>query len=82
MTDDDIYLGLTEVFRDIFDEPELVLTAKTSADDIPAWTSFVHISIIVAAEQRFGVKFTTSQIESLKNVGDFVALIRTALAKR
>jgi acyl carrier protein len=82
VTDEEIYRGLTEVFHDIFDDPELVLTDKTSAADIPAWTSFVHISIIVAAEQRFAVKFTTSQIESLKNVGDLVAMIRAVGSKR
>ena len=82
MTDDEIYGGLTEVFRDIFDNPELQLTAKTSAADIPEWTSFIHVNIIVATEQRFGVKFTTSQIEALKNVGDLVALVHASRARR
>ena len=34
------------------------------------------MNIIIAAELKFGIKFTTSEIEALKNVGDFVALIK------
>lgn len=77
MTDAEIYQQLTEVFHDIFDDPTLVLRPETSAADIPDWTSFIHVNIIVATEARFGVKFSTADIERLKNVGDLVALIRS-----
>lgn len=40
------------------------------------WDSFNHINIVVASEMRFGVSFRSSELEDLKNVGDFVALIR------
>lgn len=76
MTDGEIYQQLTEVFHDIFDDPTLVLKPETSAADIPDWTSFIHVNLIVATEQRFGVKFSTADIERLKSVGDLVALVR------
>jgi acyl carrier protein len=71
----DIYAQLTEIFRDIFDDPSLVVTPEMSAKDIPEWDSFNHINIIVAAEQRFGVKFRTADIDGLKSVGEFAELI-------
>jgi acyl carrier protein len=80
MTDSEIYQQLTEVFHDIFDDPTLVLKPETSAADIPDWTSFIHINLIVATEDRFGVKFSTADIERLKNVGDLVALVRSKRA--
>jgi acyl carrier protein len=80
MTDAEIYQQLTEVFHDIFDDPTLVLKPETSAADIPDWTSFIHINLIVATEDRFGVKFSTADIERLKNVGDLVALVRSKRA--
>jgi acyl carrier protein len=46
-----------------------------SAKDVPEWDSFNHINIIVAAEQRFGVKFRTAEIEALRTVGEFADLI-------
>lgn len=76
MTDAEIYQQLTEVFHDLFDDPSLVLKPETSAADIPEWTSFLHVNLIVATEQRFGIKFSTAEIERLKNVGDLVALVR------
>jgi acyl carrier protein len=76
MTDAEIYHQLTEVFHDVFDDPSLVLKPETSAADIPEWTSFIHLNLIVATEDRFGIKVSTAEIERLKNVGDLVALVR------
>ena len=76
MTDAEIYSQLTEVFHDLFDDPSLVLKPETNAADIPEWTSFMHLNLIVATEDRFGIKVSTAEIERLKNVGDLVALVR------
>ncbi|MBV9248416.1 MAG: acyl carrier protein [Acetobacteraceae bacterium] len=78
----EIYGALTSVFHDIFDDEEIVLRPETTATDIPDWDSFNHINIIVAVETRFGIKFQTTEIESLKNVGDLVAAIEHKLAAR
>jgi acyl carrier protein len=34
-----------------------------------------HITIVVEAERRFGIKVRTAEIERLRNVGDFMTLI-------
>ena len=72
---DDIYPALTEIFRDVLDDPAFVITPQTSANDHPEWDSFNHINIIVATEMRFGVKFRTVEIDASRNVGDFARLI-------
>jgi acyl carrier protein len=66
---------LTEMFREIFDDDLLVLTPETAAGDVPGWDSMNHITIVVETERRFGVKFQTSEIEELRNVGEFINLI-------
>ena len=33
------------------------------------------VTVVVETERRFGVKFRTTEIEEVKNVGDFIALI-------
>ena len=71
----DIYQALNGIFRDVFDDPNLQVTPEMSAKDIPEWDSFNHINILVAAEIHFGIKFRTSEIGALKNVGDFANLI-------
>jgi acyl carrier protein len=75
MTKEEILQSLTEVFREVVDDNTLVLHDETNADDIEAWVSYMHINIVVATEMRFGIKFQTSEIESLRNVGEFVDLI-------
>ena len=70
-----IYESLTEIFRNVFDDPGFSVTPELSAQDVPEWDSFNHINLIVAAEMRFGVKFRTSEIDALRNVGDFAGLI-------
>jgi acyl carrier protein len=82
MTNEQILESLTEIFRQIFDDESIVLTETTIASDIPEWDSMNHVSIVVCAEQRFGVSFLTAEIEELKNIGDFVRLIRGKLAKQ
>lgn len=82
MTDAEILQGLTEIFHDVFGDDSLILTAATTAEDVEEWDSFNHINIIVAAEAKFGVKFQTAEIESLKNVGELVALISRKMAAK
>lgn len=75
MTEAEILVKLTEVFRDVFDMPTVTLTKETTAEDIDEWDSVNHIMLVVEIERQFGVKFQTSEIEEMKNVGDLIHLI-------
>lgn len=75
MTEQQIYDGLTDILRDVFEDDGLVARPELAARDVPGWDSFNHINIIVAAELRFGVKFKASEIDGLRNLGDFARLI-------
>jgi acyl carrier protein len=79
MSEQEIMHKLTDVFRDLFDQPDLVLTAATSADDVDEWDSVNHVMLVVQVEREFGVKFHTAEIEELKNVGDLASLIQSKL---
>ena len=68
---------LTELFRDLFDDENLELNDDTTADQVEGWDSQMHVMLVVAAEQRFGIKFRTAELESLRNVGQFVQLIES-----
>ena len=75
MTDLEILEGITEVVREALDDDTIVLTPGSVAGDFAGWDSFKHITIVVATEMRFGVKFRTAEIEGLRNVRDFADLI-------
>jgi acyl carrier protein len=82
MTHDEILAIMTSMFRDLFDDPTIELTPGTTANDIEEWDSMNHITLVVEAEQRFGIKFQTAELEELKNVGEFVDVISKKLSMR
>jgi acyl carrier protein len=79
VSDLEIMDGITEVVREALEDDTIVLTADSAASDFAGWDSFKHITIVVATEMRFGVKFKTAEIESLRKIGDFVSLIQKKL---
>lgn len=68
-----------DIFIDVLDEEDIVLTVESSADDIDDWDSLTHIQLVVAIEKHFGVRFTSSEIDQYKNVGD---MCRGVIAKQ
>lgn len=79
MNESEILSALTRVFRDVFDDDDIVLTPSTTARDIEGWDSQEHVNLVVAAEVRFGIRFRTAELESLHDVGAFVRLIHSKL---
>lgn len=79
MTEADVLKELTPVFRDVFDDDSLELDPSMTANDIDGWDSQTHVMLTVAAEHRFGIKFRTAELESLRNVGHFAQVIAAKL---
>lgn len=77
MNEHEIYSRLKELFVDIFDDETIELNPKTTAKDIDGWDSLTHIRLMLTIEKAFKIKFTSSEIGNLKNVGDLAALIQT-----
>lgn len=76
MDEPQIYTRLTEIFSDVFDEDTIQVTPALSAKDVDGWDSLTHIRLILTVEKAFKIKFSTSEIGKLENVGDLVALIQ------
>jgi acyl carrier protein len=76
MDESQIYVRLAEIFADVFDEDSIPLTPTLSAKDVDGWDSLTHIRLILTVERAFHIKFSTSEIGRLQNVGDLVALIQ------
>lgn len=75
MTKEKIYEMLDEVFQDVFDDEDIHVNANTTADDIEDWDSLEHINLVVAVENKFGIKFNMSEVVKFKNVGEMVDVI-------
>ena len=79
MESTDLIDRITSVFREVFDDDGLVITPEMTAEDIDEWDSLSHIRLIVSHEIEFGVKFKTTELSDLRNVGDFIDLLKSKL---
>ncbi len=75
MTREEIFAQLTEIFQDVFDDDEIVLTDETTADDIEDWDSLEQINLLVAIEKQFKIKFQLADVSNLENVGAMADLV-------
>ena len=66
---------VTAIIRDLFDEYDGPVTMETTANDVAQWDSLSHVRLMVMIEMELGVHFSTSEMQSFKNLGD---LVRTA----
>ena len=69
-----------DIFRDVFDDPDLVPQREMTADDVSEWDSLSHVRLMLTIEKAFRVKFTASQVGNLKNVGDLFDSLESKLA--
>lgn len=69
---DEILGSITDIIRDLFDEYEGPVTLETTARDVPQWDSLSHVRLMVMIEMELGVRFSTSEMQNFKNLGDLV----------
>lgn len=75
MTRTNIFDELNTIFRNNFDNESITLTDETNSDDIEDWDSLEQINLIVAIQDKFGVKFNIEEVNAMKNVGEMVDFI-------
>jgi acyl carrier protein len=71
--------------QEIFDETfldKVVVTPELTAKDVPEWDSLLHVSLVLAIEQEFHIRFRVGEVEGTKNVGELAELIQKRLDKK
>jgi acyl carrier protein len=79
MQTDQIYSQLNDVFKEVFNKGDLIITEETSADQIEEWDSLQHLVLMITIEKKFGIKFTAKESQSFNNVGEMVKVIQSKL---
>jgi len=72
MERNDILSKINEVFVDVLDNEELVIVEETTASDVEEWDSLTHIQLVVGIEKKFGIRFTSAEIQKWNNVGEMM----------
>ena len=76
MESNEIYARLTDVFQEVFDDPDIIAVPTLTAADVEDWDSLKHIRLLLSVEKAFKVRFTASEVGNLKNVGELASLIQ------
>ena len=56
---------------------DLVLTPELTAKQVQGWDSFKQIEIIMASEEKWGIKFNTRELDALRCVGDLAKMVES-----
>ena len=74
-----IYGRLKGIVPDVFDMETAELNPELRIEDIDGWDSLSHVRLILTIEKAFKIKFLTSEMGNLQNIGDLVAAIKSRL---
>ena len=79
-TTEEIRTDLAEIVNEVAGIPtEDVQLDKSFVDDLDV-DSLSMVEVVVAAEEKFGVKIPDDEVQNLKTVGDAVSFIEKAQA--
>jgi len=77
----DVQAELQTVFREVFDDPALVITRATTAEDIEDWDSIAQMNLLVAIEEHFHMRFKMEETTRFQNVGEMMDIITERVGK-
>jgi acyl carrier protein len=72
---------LQDVFRRCFYNSSIEIFAEATVDDIDGWDSLSHVRLMLMAERAFGVALPPDDTARLKNVGELIEYIVSALER-
>lgn len=66
---------LQNIFRDVFDEEDIIIFDEMTAKDLEDWDSLMHMNLIIAIEENFNIKFSLDEVVELNNVAEIIKKI-------
>lgn len=81
MQQSEILSKIQEIFDETFLD-KVVVTPELTAKDVPEWDSLLHVSLVLAIEQEFHIRFRVGEVEGTKNVCELAELIQKRLDKK
>jgi acyl carrier protein len=66
---------LTDIFRDVFEDPNLELTDDLTREECPEWDSLAHVKLILALQEEYGIQFSFDQVANVKSVRELKQII-------
>jgi acyl carrier protein len=80
MSHEEVESKLQNVFDAVFLE-DVRVARELTANDVAEWDSLLHVSLVLAIEKEFGIRFRVGEVEAAKNVGQLIDLIAKRVDK-
>ena len=80
MTQTDILKQVEEIFKQVFENENLIITKSTSPNDIDNWDSLNHAVLINEIEFFYNIKFDFMDMLDFENVGDICQGIKAKIS--
>ena len=75
MDTQEVMKQVSDIFIDLLGNDDIKIDCNTTASDVPEWDSLNHIQLVVEIEKHFKLRFTSSEIQGFKNVGEMCEAI-------
>lgn len=81
MERNEIFEKLQEIFKDVFDDDDVVIEENTRFVDMEDWDSLTQLNLRVAISKQFNVKLKINELVEIKEVKDIIEVIIKHLGK-
>ncbi|MBF0614302.1 MAG: acyl carrier protein [Magnetococcales bacterium] len=75
MSPETILERIGPILRATFQDPNLKIDLHLTMDDVPAWDSIGHMTLIAAVEQEFRFQCSLEELVHVRSIGDLVNLV-------
>lgn len=75
MGPNEVLLDVGKICREVFSDPQLQVTADTTAKDVAGWDSMTNLFLIDAIERKFRFKFKLDEIMNARNIGELCGIV-------
>jgi acyl carrier protein len=66
---------LRRIIGTVMAVPTDSIEAHTVPNDVPAWDSLSHLTLVIALEEELGIRFSTAEIGGMTSVGAICAIV-------
>lgn len=75
MNNEKILIEIQDIFRDIFDEEQLVITKDTTSEEIEGWNSLTHIQLITILSKKYNKTLSIKEMGEINSVQRILDII-------
>jgi acyl carrier protein len=82
MTRQQLLAIIRDILADVLDNESLQLTEASTAESVADWDSINQVKLLIGLENELNFRFSSHEVEGLKNVGALIDLVQRKLSAK